>query len=73
MRNYELKVCNIASCHIVWSDCRRGFGLDIVFVGHLQVANTSNYNVITIAHFTKTFPARSVFTSSCLLTASSNG
>jgi hypothetical protein len=36
-------------CHIVWSDYRRGFGLDIGFIGHLQVVTTNKYNTIAIS------------------------
>jgi hypothetical protein len=48
-------------------DNRQGFGLDIGFIDHLQFVTTNNYNIIA-----KSFPARSVFTSSCLVTASNN-
>jgi hypothetical protein len=64
------------------SDSRRGLGLDIEFSDHLntQLVITFNYSAIadlhtlqiTTAH-TKSFPACSVFTSSCLVTASNNG
>jgi hypothetical protein len=32
-------------CHVLWSDCRWGFGLDIGFVDHLYIrlGTTSNY------------------------------
>jgi hypothetical protein len=63
-------------------DYRRGFALDFGFIDHLytQLGTTSNYSAlanihhsqITTAH-AKYFPARSVFTSSCLVTASNNG
>jgi hypothetical protein len=57
------------------SDSRWGFGLDIGFNHHLQVVTTNNY--ITIPNFytlqitrahAKSFPACSIFTSSCLVT-----
>jgi hypothetical protein len=35
-------------CHVVWSDYRRGFGLDIGFIDYLQVAIACNYNPIAI-------------------------
>jgi hypothetical protein len=63
-------------CHIVWSDYRRGFGLAIGFVDHLQVVTTNNYNTIAIStlyKITLSFPTRSVITSSCLVTDSNNG
>jgi hypothetical protein len=59
------------------SDYRQGFGLDIRFTDNLQVATTNNYNNIDIStllqNHAKSLPARSVFTSSCLVTASNNG
>jgi hypothetical protein len=64
------------------NDSRRGFGLDIGFIDHfnIQLVITLNYSAIanlrtlqiTIAH-AKSFPACSVFISSCLVTASNNG
>jgi hypothetical protein len=58
------------------SDSRRGFGLYIGFIDHLQVVTTSKYNIIANFHtlqitraHAKSFPARSLFTSSCLVTA----
>jgi hypothetical protein len=36
------------------SDYRRGFGLDIGFIDHLEVVTTNNYNTVC--------PARNVFT-----------
>jgi hypothetical protein len=35
-------------CHTVWSEYRRGFGMDIGFTDHLntQVVSTLNYSVI---------------------------
>jgi hypothetical protein len=61
---------------------RRGFGLDIGFIDHFttQLVITLNYSAIANFHtlkFARTnakyFPARSVFTSSCLVTAPNNG
>jgi hypothetical protein len=64
------------------SDYRQGFGLDIGFIAlfNTQLVITLNYSAIadfhtlhiTTAH-DKSFPARSVFTSSCLVTDSNNG
>jgi hypothetical protein len=34
------------------SDPRRGFGLDIRFIDHLQIITTSNYNSLTVLHYT---------------------
>jgi hypothetical protein len=66
---------NIVKC---MSDSRRGFGLEIGFIDHFntQLVFTLNYSAIadfhalqiTTAH-AKSFSARSVFTSSCLVTA----
>jgi hypothetical protein len=33
-----------------YSYSRRGFGLDIVFIDHLQVVTTNNYNTIANLH-----------------------
>jgi hypothetical protein len=62
------------------SDYRRGFGLDIGFIDHLQVVTTNNYDIvadfhtlqITTAH-AKSFPACSVFARLFLVTASNKG
>jgi hypothetical protein len=40
------KIVDIVKCQ---SDFRRGFGLDILFIGHLQVVITNNYNTIDIS------------------------
>jgi hypothetical protein len=32
------------------SDSRRGFGLDIGFIDHLQIITTNNYNIIANFH-----------------------
>jgi hypothetical protein len=73
---------NWMCCHVVWSDYRRGFGLDIEFIDHLytKLETTSNYSAtanlhtlqITTAH-AKSFPACCVFTSRSLVTASNSG
>jgi hypothetical protein len=64
------------------SDSRRGFGLDIGFIDHFntRLETTLNYNAIADFHTlkikaaqTKFFPARSVVTNGCLVTASNNG
>jgi hypothetical protein len=64
------------------SDYRRDFGLDIEFIDHFntQLVITLNYSAIANVHtlqitraHAKPFPARSVFTSSCLVRASNNG
>jgi hypothetical protein len=63
-------------------DYRRGFGLDIGFIDHFntQLVITFNYSAIDnfdILQFARvharSFPARSVFTSSCLVTSPNNG
>jgi hypothetical protein len=57
---------------ITMNDFRPGFGLDIGFIDHLQVVTTNNYNTIaifTVYKITLSFPARNIFTSSCLVTA----
>jgi hypothetical protein len=54
------------------SDYRRGFGLDIGFIDHFntRLVTTLNYSAIADFHtLIKSFPACSVFTSSCLVTA----
>jgi hypothetical protein len=60
---------NIVIC---MCDCRRGFGLAIGFIDHF--VTTPNYRTIADLHISqvtraKSFPARYVFTSSCLVTA----
>jgi hypothetical protein len=50
---------HITEIYTVTCDARRGFGLDIEFIDHLTKSCS--------------FPARSVFTSSSLLTVSNNG
>jgi hypothetical protein len=58
------------------SEYRRGFGMDIGFIDHFNTQLVITFNYSTIANFhtlenhTKSFPARSVFTNSCLVTAS---
>jgi hypothetical protein len=60
-------------------DYRRGFGLDTEVIDHFNTQLVITLNYIAIADFhtlpnhTKSFPARSVFTSSCLVTTSNNG
>jgi hypothetical protein len=65
----------------VWLTLDGGFVLDIGFVDHFntQFVSTLNYSTITNFHIlqitaahAKSFPACSVFTSSCLVTASNN-
>jgi hypothetical protein len=63
------------------SDASWGVGLDIGFIDHLNtlLVITLNYNAIadlqtlqiTVTH-AKSFPARSFFTSNCLVTTSNN-
>jgi hypothetical protein len=64
------------------SESRRGFGLDIGFIDHfnIQLVITLNYGAIPNFHtllitraYAKSFPARGIFTSSCLVTAPNNG
>jgi hypothetical protein len=58
------------------SDYRRGYGLDIGFIYHLQVVTANNYNIIAISTLYKimlSYSVFSVFISSCLVTASNNG
>jgi hypothetical protein len=45
---YTLKIINSDTIKI--SDSRRGFGLDIGFIGHLRIVNTSDYNSLTGLH-----------------------
>jgi hypothetical protein len=63
------------------SDYRRGFGLNIRFIDHCNTQDiiTLNYSAIDNVHnlqftraYAKSFPACSVFTSSCLVTVSNN-
>jgi hypothetical protein len=57
------------------SDYRREFGLSIGFIDHLQIVTTNKYNAIAISILYKImlyFPAHSIFTTSCLVTASNN-
>jgi hypothetical protein len=58
------------------SDYRRGFGLDIEFIYHFNTTLNHNYSAIVNLHtlqitraHVKSFTFRSVFTSSCLVTA----
>jgi hypothetical protein len=60
-------------------DYRRGFGLEIRFIAHFntEVVITLSFSAIADLHAlqitrtdAKSFPARSVFTGSCLVTAS---
>jgi hypothetical protein len=69
-------------CHVYEYDSRRGFGLTIWFIDHFSTQLVITLNHKAIAHFntlqittahTKFFPDGSVFTSSCLVTASNNG
>jgi hypothetical protein len=53
---------------------------DYVFIDHLQVVTTNNYNTITDFHtlqittvYAKSFPVCNVFTARFLVTASNNG
>jgi hypothetical protein len=59
--------------------CKRGYELDIGFIDHFktQLVITLIYSAIanfhTLQNHAKSFPARNVFTSNCLVTASNNG
>jgi hypothetical protein len=73
--------CHLKYCQVVWSDYRRGVGLDLGLIDHFNthLVSAFNYNVIkchtlqfTKAH-AKSFPGRSVFTSSCLVMIPNNG
>jgi hypothetical protein len=77
-------LCSMESmcCHILWSDYRWGFGLDIGFIDHLytRVGTANNYSTITNLHNsqittapTKSFPACCVFISHSLLTVPMSG
>jgi hypothetical protein len=64
----------------IFSDCRCGFELEIGFINHLQVVNTSNYNIIANSHnFTNHYCIREIFYGCCdftshfLVTASNSG
>jgi hypothetical protein len=76
---------NLNSCKYIFamcmSDFRREFGFDIGFIDHFntQLVITLNYSAITNLHtlqttsaHVKSFPAYSVFSSGCLVTASNN-
>jgi hypothetical protein len=60
-------------------DSQRGFGLDIGFIDHFNTRLLTTLNYSAVANFTlykshaKSFPAHSVFTSTCLVTASIYG
>jgi hypothetical protein len=59
-------------------DYRRSFGLDFRFIDYFNTQLVIPLNCSAIVNFytrahVKSFPARSAFTSSCLLTASNNG
>jgi hypothetical protein len=41
------------------SDCRRGFGLVIGFIEHLQIYTTNNYSIIANSHTQQFTTARS--------------
>jgi hypothetical protein len=68
-------------CHLVWSDCSRGFGFDIRFIDHVntQYVITINYSVIVNPYNSQIttapatfFSACCVFTSLSLVTASNS-
>jgi hypothetical protein len=67
---------HIVTCQ---SDYRRGFDFDIGFIDHYNIllVITPNFSAIgdfhTLPNHAKSFPARSLFTSSYLVTASNNG
>jgi hypothetical protein len=69
---YSCQLC----LFILSRDSRRNFGLDIEFIDNVQVVTTNNYNTIANLHrlykITLSFPARSVFTSCCLIKVSYN-
>jgi hypothetical protein len=69
--------CQVYVCH-----SRRGFGLEIGFINHFNTGLVTTLNYDAIANFhtlyitrapVKSFPACTVFTRSCLVTASNNG
>jgi hypothetical protein len=69
-------------CHVVWSNYRLGFGLNIGYIDHFstQLVITLNYSTISYFHTLQVSRAHtislatcSVFTSSCMVTASNNG
>jgi hypothetical protein len=79
--HYQNLCYDIVTCMCVW-DSRRGFGFDIAFTDHFntQLVTTLNYSAIANLHILQitrahanSFPGRSVFTSSCLVTVSNNG
>jgi hypothetical protein len=64
---------------MIWSDSRRGFGLGIAFIDHLQVVTTNNYNITADFHTLQLTSAHAesfysvVFTSRSLVAASNSG
>jgi hypothetical protein len=64
--------------HTFMGDCRPGFGLEILFIDHLQIVTTSNYIAITNFHTLQITTAhaksfQSLVTSRSLVTASNSG
>jgi hypothetical protein len=80
--NPELVRFHCMYCHVVWSDSRRGFELNIGFIDFFstRLGTTSNYSAIANLHTlqittapAKPFPACCVFTSHSLVTDSNSG
>jgi hypothetical protein len=76
--NRDQNVSAIRILSRVLSDYRRGFGLDIGFIDHFNTHVTIlHYSAIanfhTLQNHAESFPVRSVFASTCLITASNSG
>jgi hypothetical protein len=82
LRSWNVRISEVFYSITFMSDPRRGFGLDIGFIDHLQarLGIISNYSATANLHKSqittapaKYFPACSVFTNRSLATASNSG